>query len=48
MIDFGYNLATPLTQAGFCAELQGAKGGFATHPSKDCNEMPTGIAFINP
>jgi hypothetical protein len=41
MIDFGFNLATPLTRAGFCAELQSAKGGFAQHTCKDCSESKT-------
>ena len=48
MIDFGFNLPTPLTRAGFCAALQGAKASFATHPCKDCNETPAGIGFVNP
>jgi hypothetical protein len=38
MIDFGFNLPTPLTRTTFCAELQKAKSGFAQHPCKDCGE----------
>jgi hypothetical protein len=48
MIDFGFNLPTPLTAAAFCPALQSAKSDFKTHPCKDCNEPPSGITIINP
>lgn len=38
MIDFGFNLPTPLTRATFCAALQTAKGGFDLRKCKDCGE----------
>jgi len=48
MINFAFNLPTPLTRAAFCSALQGAKSGFATHPCKDCNEPPTDTTIEDP
>jgi hypothetical protein len=47
MITFGFALPRPLTRAGFCAALQGAKGSFAMHACRDCDE-PTTATIIDP
>jgi hypothetical protein len=47
MIDFGFNLPSPFTRAGFCAGLQSAKSGFKTHPCNECTETSTAV-IVNP
>jgi hypothetical protein len=48
MINFGFNLPTPLTIATFCTALQSAKSDFKTHTCKDYSEPPSGIPIIDP
>jgi hypothetical protein len=47
MITFGFGLPAPLTRAAFCAALQNANPGLATHQCKDCGE-PTTAKVIDP
>ena len=47
MIDFGFNLPTPITRGSFCSALQSAKGNFRLHECKDCNE-PTKASLSKP